>query len=80
MGFGPGPSWYCGRRSLLQVQMSPLVGHAFDCYAVPGSSRLVSLGPESTTALMTAVAIGPLAAGNPARYAALAAMLALLVG
>ena len=45
-----------------------------------GSSRLVSLGPESTTALMTAVAIGPLAAGNPARYAALAAMLALLVG
>ena len=29
---------------------------------------------------MTAVAIGPLAAGNPARYAALAAMLALLVG
>ena len=50
------------------------------CYAVLGSSRLVSLGPESTTALMTAVAIGPLAAGNPARYAALAAMLALLVG
>ena len=50
------------------------------CYAVLGSSRLVSLGPESTTALMTAVAIGPLAAGNPSRYAALAAMLALLVG
>ena len=53
---------------------------ALACYAVLGSSRLVSLGPESTTALMTAVAIGPLAAGNPARYAALAAMLALLVG
>ena len=50
------------------------------CYALLGSSRLVSLGPESTTALMTAVAIGPLAAGNPARYAALAATLALLVG
>ena len=50
------------------------------CYAVLGSSRLVSLGPESTTALMTAVAIGPLAAGDPSRYAALAAMLALLVG
>ena len=29
---------------------------------------------------MTAVAIGPLAAGDPARYAALAALLALLVG
>ena len=53
---------------------------ALACYAVLGSSRLVSLGPESTTALMTAVAIGPLAAGNPTRYAALAAMLALLVG
>ena len=53
---------------------------ALACYAVLGSSRLVSLGPESTTALMTAVAIGPLAAGHPARYAALAAMLALLVG
>jgi len=50
------------------------------CYAVLGTSRLVSLGPESTTALMTAVAIGPLAAGNPARYAALAATLALLTG
>ena len=49
-------------------------------YAVLGSSRLVSLGPESTTALMTAVAIGPLAAGDPARYAALAASLAFLVG
>jgi sulfate permease, SulP family len=50
------------------------------CYAVLGSSRLVSLGPESTTALMTAVAIGPLAAGDPARYAELATALALLTG
>jgi SulP family sulfate permease len=49
-------------------------------YAVLGSSRLVSLGPESTTALMTAVAIGSLATGNPARYAALAASLAFVVG
>ena len=53
---------------------------AMACYAVLGSSRLVSLGPESTTALMTAVAIGPLAAGDPARYASLAAALALLTG
>ena len=50
------------------------------CYALLGSSRLLSMGPESTTALMTAVAIGPLAAGHPARYAALAATLALLTG
>ncbi len=49
-------------------------------YAALGSSRSLSMGPESTTALMTAIAIGPLAAGNPARYASLAASLALLVG
>jgi sulfate permease, SulP family len=49
-------------------------------YAVLGSSRSLSLGPESTTALMTAAAIGPLAAGNSSRYAALASSLALLVG
>lgn len=49
-------------------------------YAVLGSSRQLSVGPESTTALMTAVAIAPLAAGDPTRYAALAAALALIVG
>ena len=38
---------------------------------VLGSSRLLSMGPEATTALMTAIAIGPLAAGNSARYAEL---------
>jgi len=31
-------------------------------YAALGSSRSLSLGPETTTALMTAAAIGPLAA------------------
>jgi len=49
-------------------------------YAAMGSSRSLSLGPEATTALMTATAIGPLAAGNPARYASLATTLALLTG
>jgi sulfate permease, SulP family len=49
-------------------------------YALVGSSRLLSVGPESTTALMTAAVLAPLAAGDPARYAALAATLALLVG
>ncbi|WP_209308865.1 sulfate permease [Blastococcus sp. CT_GayMR16] len=50
------------------------------CYALAGSSRQLSVGPESTTALMTAAVVGPLAAGDPARYAALAAALALVVG
>lgn len=49
-------------------------------YAMVGSSRLLSVGPESTTALMTAAVLAPLAAGDPVRYAALAAMLAMLVG
>jgi sulfate permease, SulP family len=49
-------------------------------YAVLGSSRSLSLGPEATTALMTATAIGPLAAGDSCRYAALASSLALLTG
>jgi sulfate permease, SulP family len=49
-------------------------------YAVVGSSRQLSVGPESTTALMTAAAIAPLAAGDPRRYAVLAAGLAILVG
>lgn len=49
-------------------------------YVVLGTSRLLSVGPESTTALMTAVALAPLAAGDPVRYAAMAAVLALVVG
>jgi sulfate permease, SulP family len=49
-------------------------------YAVLGSSRQLSVGPESTTALMTATALAPLAAGDPGRYAVLAAVAALVVG
>ena len=49
-------------------------------YALVGTSRRVSTGPESTTAIMVAAAVAPLAAGDPVRYAALTAMLALLVG
>jgi len=49
-------------------------------YVVFGSSRQLSVGPESTTALMTVTALAPLAAGDPGRYAVLAALLALLVG
>ena len=53
---------------------------ALFCYALLGSSRQLSVGPESTTALMTAAVVGPLAAGNPGRYATLAAALAVVVG
>jgi high affinity sulfate transporter 1 len=49
-------------------------------YAVLGSSRLLSVGPESTTALMTATTVGAVAGGDPTRYAVLASALALMVG
>jgi SulP family sulfate permease len=48
-------------------------------YALLGSSPQLSVGPESTTALMTAAALAGLAQGQPSRYAALAAALAGLV-
>ncbi|KEF42118.1 MAG: sulfate transporter [Cyanobium sp. CACIAM 14] len=49
-------------------------------YAVIGSSPQLSVGPESTTAVMTAAAIAPLAAGDGPAYASLASLLALIVG
>jgi SulP family sulfate permease len=53
----------------------PLVAYAFI-----GTSRRLSVGPESTTSILVASALAPLAAGDPARYAVLAAGLAILVG
>jgi SulP family sulfate permease len=52
---------------------------AIVAYAVLGSSRILSPGPESTVALMTGVAIAPLAAHDPDRAVALSATLALIV-
>ena len=50
-------------------------------YAVLGASRQLSIGPESTTALMTAVGVGALVgAAGPERYADVAAILAIAVG
>ena len=49
-------------------------------YALFGSSKQVIMGPEATAAIMTAAAVAPLAGGDPARYAALAALTAILVG
>ena len=49
-------------------------------YALLGTSRQLSVGPESATAIMVAAAVTPLAAGDPERYLVLTAGLALLVG
>ncbi|HTK61144.1 MAG TPA: SulP family inorganic anion transporter, partial [Pseudonocardia sp.] len=49
-------------------------------YALVGSARRLSIGPESTTSLMTAVTIAPLVVADPQRAPALAAGLAVIVG
>ena len=49
-------------------------------YALLGTSRQLSVGPESATAIMVAAAVAPLAAGDPDRYLVLSASLAILVG
>jgi SulP family sulfate permease len=65
--------------------VSPVAGlyvalGAMVMYALFGSSKLVIMGPEATSAIMTAAAVAPLTGGDPVRYAALAAMTAILVG
>ncbi|NOK04940.1 MULTISPECIES: SulP family inorganic anion transporter [unclassified Myxococcus] len=50
-------------------------------YALFGPSRHLIIGPEAGAAILTAAALAPMAAGaDAARYASLAALLALLVG
>lgn len=49
-------------------------------YALLGTSRLLSVGPESGVAVMVAAAVAPLAAGDPSRWIAISAALAILVG
>ncbi|MGV9454360.1 SulP family inorganic anion transporter [Streptomyces sp. NPDC003635] len=71
---------YAGVAGLPPVAGLWAILPALVLYPLLGSSRLLSVGPESTTALMTATVVAPLAAGNPARYATLAAALAITVG
>ncbi|MEM7759237.1 MAG: solute carrier family 26 protein [Cyanobacteria bacterium P01_A01_bin.40] len=49
-------------------------------YAIFGSSPQLSIGPESSTAVMTAVAITPLATARTDAYISLVALLALIMG
>lgn len=71
---------YAGVAGLPPVAGLWAILPALGLYALFGSSRLLSVGPESTTALMTATVVAPLAAGDPGRYAVLAAALAITVG
>jgi sulfate permease, SulP family len=67
------------------VGVPPVVGlwtilPAMFMYALFGSSRQLSVGPESTTAVMTAAAIAPLLLADGSNYGVLTATLAILVG
>jgi sulfate permease, SulP family len=67
------------------VGVPPVVGlwtilPATFMYALFGSSRQLSVGPESTTAVMTAAAIAPLLLADGSNYGVLTATLAILVG
>jgi sulfate permease, SulP family len=67
------------------VGVPPVVGlwtiiPAMLMYALFGSSRQLSVGPESTTAVMTAAAISPLLLADGSNYGVLTSALAILVG
>lgn len=67
------------------VHVPPIVGLwtaliGMIAYAIMGGSRLLSIGPESTIALMAGVAIAPMSQGDPAKTVELAAALSLIVG
>lgn len=49
-------------------------------FALLTSSRVLAVGPTATAALLVPAAVAPLADGDAARYAVLAALLALLTG
>ena len=49
-------------------------------YALLGTSRLLSVGPEAGACVMVAAAVAPLAGGDAGRWLALSAALAVLVG
>ena len=53
---------------------------AMIAYAFFGSSKQVIIGPEATTAILVATIVTPMAGGDAARYAALAAALAISIG
>lgn len=48
-------------------------------YALLGSSRHLAVGPTSAISLLVGVTVAPMAAGDPARFAQIAALVALLV-
>ena len=71
---------------MAEVAGMPPIAGLYSCvlpliaYALFGSSRQLVIALDASTAAMVALAVAPLAGGDAARYAALAGLLALLVG
>ena len=59
----------------LYAALAPLL-----MYALLGTCRQITVGPSSAVAVMSAAAVAPLAARDPAQFAAYSAALAMLVG
>lgn len=67
------------------VGVAPVIGiyaaiFPLFAYALFGSSRQMITGPDSATCVLVAASLGPVAAGDPARYAALVVVLTLVTG
>jgi high affinity sulfate transporter 1 len=67
------------------VGVAPVIGiyaaiFPLFAYALFGSSRQMITGPDSATCVLVAASLGPVAAGNPERYAALVVVLTLVTG
>ena len=59
----------------LYTIVPPLIG-----YALFGTSRLLVVGPDTATGLISALTVGAIAAQGTAEYNALTSTLALLIG
>jgi high affinity sulfate transporter 1 len=71
---------YAGIAGVPPVYGLYAVPLAMIAYAFFGTSRTLSLGPESAIAIISAVTVSALAVGNPNEFIALTALLALIAG
>ena len=71
---------YAGIAGVPPVYGLYAVPLAMAAYAVFGTSRTLSVGPESAIAIISAVTVGALVVGDPSEFLALTSLLALIVG
>ena len=71
---------YAGIAGVPPVYGLYAVPLAMVAYAIFGTSRTLSVGPESAIAIISAVTVGALAVSDPSEFLALTSALALVVG